>query len=376
MTAFLALVLTAQVAATAELDRAVQDGIATGVYPGAVVVVGRHDTVLVARGYGHFTWSSSSPVPSPDSTLYDLASLTKVVATTPAAMRLFEAGRLHPSDPVQRYLQEFIGAGKDAVTIAHLLTHTSGMRAFLPLNTLAPSADSARRLVLAEPLRWPPGQRVEYSDLNALLLAWIVERVSGRSLEEYVQAEVMTPLGMPQTRFRLPRSSWARTAPVGNWRGTPVSGTVHDQNAARLGGAAGHAGLFSTGRDLAQFAQFLLNEGRAHDCRVVLQPSTVLLLRRRVSGNRAFGFELRDTTTANDAGLRLSPAAFGHTGFTGTSLWIDPELDLFVIVLTNRVYAPRASRSITRLKAVRGRVADAAAELVQGALPVSVASRC
>jgi len=378
LSSLLALALAAQVSALADLDRAVRDGIATGVYPGAVVVVGRSDSVLVARGYGHLTWSSSSPVPSPDSTLYDLASLTKVVATTPAVMRLVDAGRLHLTDPVQWHLPGFVGEGKAAVTVAHLLSHTSGLRAFLPLNQLAPDAGGAQRLVLEEPLRWPPGRRVEYSDLNAILLGWIVERVSGQSLDQFVGAEVFAPLGMSQTRFRPPRSVWFRTAPVGAWRGTPVAGNVHDQNAARLGGVAGHAGLFSTGRDLARYAQFLLNQGRASDCRALLRPSTIAQLARRVSGNRTLGFELEDTTSADNSGVRLSPAAFGHTGFTGTSLWIDPVENVFVIMLTNRVYAPRASRPVTRLKVLRGQVADAAAGLAEEARPLvaGTGSRC
>jgi CubicO group peptidase (beta-lactamase class C family) len=164
---------------------------------------------------------------------------------------------------------------------------------------------------------------------------------------------------------------------VGIWRGTAISGTVHDQNAAPLGGVAGHAGLFSTGRDLARFAQGLLNGGRAPNCRAVILPATVARFTRPAGGNRTLGFELEDTSSADNSGVRLSPAAFGHTGFTGTSLWIDPVQDLFVIILTNRVYAPRASRSITRLKLLRGKVADAAAGLAAArASPVAGGSRC
>ncbi|HWP36509.1 MAG TPA: serine hydrolase domain-containing protein, partial [Gemmatimonadales bacterium] len=347
-----------------------------GVYPGAVVIVGRHDTILLARGYGHLTWSSSSPVPNPDSTLFDLASLTKVVATTPAAMRLVETGRLRLSDPVQAYLPEFTGEGKQDVTIAHLLYHTSGLRAYLPLHERSTDSAGASRLVLEEPLRWTPGTRTEYSDLNAILLGWIIERASGRPLDEFARAELFQPLGMTETRFRLPRSMWKRAAPVGVWRGTPVSGTVHDQNAARLGGVAGHAGLFGTGRDLARFAQFLLNGGSTTDCRSILRPETVALFSRRVGQNRSLGFEMEDTTTADNSGQRLSGRAFGHTGFTGTSLWLDPEQDLFVIVLTNRVYAPRASRSITRLKQIRGRIADAAVGLAEQSNGSRVTASC
>lgn len=343
------------------VDRAVEDGIATGVYPGAVVVVGRHDRVIYQRGYGHFTWSVDSPVPDPDSSLFDLASLTKVVATLPAVMKLVETGAIELDRPVQFYLPEFRGAGKEAVTVRHLLAHTSGLRAFLPLDELASDPESARRLVLKEPLRWRPGSRVEYSDLNALLLGWIVEAVSGSTLDHFVM-EIHRELGMQQTMFNPPRSIWRRVVPVGVWRGRPVAGKVHDQNAARLGGVAGHAGLFSTGKDLARYARFILGTLRGAECGP-LKRSTVELFTRRAAANRALGWELNDSTTAENSGTLLSPAAFGHTGFTGTLIWIDPAVDLFVVFLTNRVYSPRPARSIAKLKEIRARVTDAAVTL-------------
>jgi CubicO group peptidase (beta-lactamase class C family) len=354
--------------ARAAVDRAVEEGIAAGVYPAAVVVIGRHDGVIYQRGYGHFTWSPDSPVPDPDSSLFDLASLTKVVATLPAVMKLVEAGAVDLDRPVQHYLPEFRGPGKEAVTVRHLLAHTSGLRAFLPLNELTSDAEAARRRVLEEPLRWRPGSRVEYSDLNAMLLGWIVEAVSGSTLDRYV-GEIHRELGMHHTMFNPPRSLWKRVVPVGVWRGTPVAGTVHDQNAARLGGVAGHAGLFGTGKDLARYARSLLAVLRGAECGLWSR-STVELFTRVAAGNRALGWELNDTTTADNSGSLLSPAAFGHTGFTGTLIWIDPPADLFVVFLTNRVYSPRIARSISKLKEIRARVTDAAVAL-RGALPVA-----
>lgn len=343
------------------LDRAVEEGIAAGVYPGAVVVIGRYDAVIYQRGYGHFTWSPESPVPDPDSSLFDLASLTKVVATLPAVMKLVESGAVDLDRPVQSYLPEFRGPGKEAVTVRHLLAHTSGLRAFLPLNELASDARSARRLVLEERLRWPPGSRVEYSDLNAMLLGWVVEEVSGTTLDRFA-GEIHRELGMSQTMFNPPRPLWSRVVPVGVWRGTPVAGRVHDQNAARFGGVAGHAGLFSTGKDLARYARFILGALRGQRCGP-LRPATVELFTRRVAGNRALGWEMNDTSTAENSGTLLSADAFGHTGFTGTLIWIDPAADLFVVFLTNRVYSPRTSRSIAKLKEIRARVTDAAVTL-------------
>jgi len=359
----LALLLTAQTHPVAEIDTIVRDGIGDGVYPGAVVVVGTADTVLLAKGYGRLTWNSGSGVPSPDSTLYDLASLTKVVATTPAIMLLVDRGLIDLDRPVRDYLAGFVGEGKDAVTVRHLLSHTSGLRAFLPLNTLADDAEDARDLVMSEPLRWRPGARVEYSDLNAMLLGWIVEAVSQTPLDEFVRDELHVPLGMNQTQFNLPRSARARAAPINAWRGQPIKGVIHDQNAARLNGVAGHAGLYSTGRELALFAQMQLRRGTLDDGVSLLRPATVDAFTRPGRGHRALGWATNDTTSSDDTGTLLSPQAYGHGGFTGTSIWIDPSHNVFVILLTNRVYAPRNRRSITRLKAVRGRLADAALRL-------------
>lgn len=361
------------------IESAVRDGITRGVFPGAVVVIGRSDSVLLARGYGHFTWAAGSAVPQPDSTLYDLASLTKVVATTPAVMLLVDLGKVRLDQPVQDYLPDFQGPGKERVTVRHLLAHTSGLPSYRPFYQTARDPATLRRLVMEEPLLRAPGLRVEYSDLNGMLLGWIVEAASGERLDAFVRERIFAPLAMTQTQFAPPRALWRRTAPAGLWRGTPVAGRVHDQHADRLGGVAGHAGLFSTGLDLARYAQLLLRGGRAPTCAPLFHESTMHEFTRVAAKGRALGWEMRDTTTADNTGTRLSAATYGHTGFTGTSLWIDPERDLFVILLTNRVYAPRARRSITQLKAIRGRVADAAVELLEAlpsASPERAGSKC
>jgi CubicO group peptidase (beta-lactamase class C family) len=358
-------------AAAASVDRVVQEGVARGVYPGAVAVVGRHDTVLLARGYGHLTWSPKSAVPQPDSTLYDLASLTKVVATVPAVMLLLDQGKVQLDRPVHEYLPDFQGAGKERVTVRMVLSHTSGLPAWRPFFRQARDAASLRRLVMAEPLRWPPGSRVEYSDLNGMLMGWIAEAASGEPLDRFVHDRFFVPAGMSQTGYRPPRAAWRRAAPVGLWRGVPVAGQVHDQNAARLDGVSGHAGLYSTGADLARYAQTLLRGGRTPACSALLRPEMVALFTRAAATGRGLGWEMRDTAKADNTGTRLSARTFGHTGFTGTSFWIDPERDLFVILLTNRVYAPRARHSIPLLKEIRGRLADAAVDLLAGLPPKS-----
>ena len=360
MVTFALIALVAQIATAADVERAVMNGIRGGVFPGAVVVVGSHDSILLARGYGHLTWSAKSPVPDPDSTLYDLASLTKVVATTPAIMLLVERGMVKLDQPVQYYLPEFAAPGKEKVSVWNLLAHNSGLRSFLRLDTLARDSAMARQIVLQEPLRWKPGARVEYSDLNAMLLGWIVERVSGVSLDRFASGNVFAPLGMTQTRFLPPKAVYYRTAPTNLWRGTSIAGSVNDQNAARLGGVSGHAGLFSTGMDVARYAQLYLRGGNTAGGRRVVLSRTIELFTRRGAGNRALGWEVRDTTKADNSGRLMSPRAFGHTGFTGTSVWIDPDHDVFAVVLTNRVYATRARQSFTRIKRIRGEVADAA----------------
>ena len=275
-------------------------------------------------------------------------------------MVLCDRGQVALQQPVVSILPAFDGPGKGAVTVRHLLEHRSGLRSFLRLDTLARDAEEAKQIVLAEPLQAPPGTRTVYSDLNGMLLGWIVERVSGVRLDSFATRAVFRPLGMTRTRYRPPKSWRANIAPVGLWHGRPIAGEVHDQNAARLDGVSGHAGLYSTGMDVARFAQFMLRKGALPDGTQLVRPGIVAAFTRRGPEDRALGWEMRDTTSANNSGHRMSAATYGHTGYTGTSLWIDPEQDVFVVLLTNRVFAPHTGRSITLLKQVRGAVADAA----------------
>jgi CubicO group peptidase (beta-lactamase class C family) len=347
-------------------DPLVLDGIHRGAYPGAALVIGRRDTILLAKGYGHLTWSPRSASADPDSTLWDLASLTKVVATTTALMLLVERGRVDLDAPVRRYLPEFAAAG---VTVRHLLTHTSGLRGTLPLYRDARDSADALRIVFAEAPLTSPGTRMVYSDLNAILLGEIVRRAGwGGPLDVFATHEIFVPLGLRQMMFRPARRLVPRIAPTGVWRGHPVAGVVNDQNAAKLGGVAGHAGLFSTAADLARFAQFMLGEGALQGGPRLVRAETVraftaaAVKARRGASARTLGWEAVPTgEDVSSAGTLFGPRSYGHTGWTGTSLWIDPDRGVFVVLLTNRAYAPRARRSFTVLKQVRGRVADAAA---------------
>ena len=349
-------------------DSAVLGGIREGVYPGAALVVGRHDTILFAKGYGRLTWAPASAAVSVDSTFWDLASLTKVVATTPALMLLVERGQVGLDTPVVRYVPEFNGPGTAAITVRHLLTHTSGLRGTLPLREAVDSAAALRMVLTTTPLV-PPDTRMVYSDLNAILLGEIVRRVTSTPLDAFVTREVYARLGLDQAMiFRPPRRLQPRVAPTGLWHGHPVAGIVNDANAAKLGGVAGHAGLFATASALARYAQFMLNEGVLPERPRILRKETVhqftqvAVAARRGASARTLGWEALPTgEETSSAGTLFGPHSYGHTGWTGTSLWIDPDRDLFVLLLTNRAYDPRVRGSFTKLKEVRGRVADAAA---------------
>jgi CubicO group peptidase (beta-lactamase class C family) len=354
----------------ATFDPLVRDGIRRGAYPGAALVIGRHDTVLFAKGYGRLTWSASSPAVDPESTIYDLASLTKVIVTTTSLMLLVERGKVRLDASVATYIPEFNGAGTAGITVRRLLTHTSGLRPTLPLHRDARDSAEALRMVFGQAPVAPPGTRVVYSDLNAILLGEIVRRVSGEPLAVFATREVLQPLGLRQTLFRPAAVLRTRIAPTGVWRGHAVAGVVNDQNAVKLGGVAGHAGLFGTASDVARFAQFMLRGGSLPppDGRRLLRVETVQRFTTKAtdfgrrSEARALGWQAVPTgEPVSSAGTLFGQRSYGHTGWTGTSLWIDPDRDLFVALLTNRAYAPRARRPFTVLKQVRSRLADAAA---------------
>lgn len=344
----------------AAIDRVVARGIRAGGYPGAAVVVGRKGAAVWQKGFGHIDWDNESPRVSPDRTIYDLASLTKVVGTTTAIMILYDEGKIRLDDPVVKYIPAFTGGWKDSVTIRQLLTHRSGLPAGRDLWRIASSPEQARLDVIQTPLECRPGQCYIYSDLGADMLGFIVEAVSGQRLDLFLEDRVFGPLEMNDTFFRPADSVKWRTAPteVAPPRGYPLQGEVHDENAFALGGVAGHAGLFSTAADLSIFAQMLLNGGIYNGVRIV-SDSTVALFTRRAAGHRALGWD----TCAGEygCGQYLGETAYGHTGFTGTSIWLDPDREMFIVLLTNRVHAARARRPAKVISDVRADLADAAA---------------
>jgi len=342
------------------IDRVVQRGIAEGGYPGAAVVVGRKGAAVVQKGYGTLGWTAGSPQVSASSTIYDLASLTKVVATTTGAMVLFDQGKLDLDAPVKRYVPTFAGGQKDQVTVRQLLTHRSGLPPGRDIWRIASTPEQARRAVIASSLVCKPGACYAYSDLGADLLGFVVESVAGERLDAFLERTVFEPLGMHDTGFRPDAMLRGRIAPteVAPPRGYPLRGEVHDENAYALGGVAGHAGLFSTASDLAVFAQMMLNGGVYDSVRIVSE-ATVKTFTTRAAGSRALGWDTAEGGVG--AGQYLSNSAFGHTGYTGTSIWIDPEREMFVLLLTNRVHAAKARRPAKVISDVRADLADAAA---------------
>ena len=343
----------------ATIGRVVRRGVDAGGYPGAAVVIGRRGAAVYQKGFGHIGWTSTAPEVDAENTIYDLASLTKVVGTTTAAMILYDEGRLDLDAPVSRYLPTFTGGSKDLVTVRHLLLHRSGLPAGRELWRMTSSPAEARRIVLETPLACQPGACYVYSDLGADVLGWVVEAIAGQRIDQFLSERVFTPLGMHDTFYNPPDSVRYRVAPteVSPPRGYPIKGEVHDENAFALGGVAGHAGLFSTAADLAVFAQMMLNGGQYGDVRIV-SDSTVALFTRRTAGTRALGWDTADGQ--GGSGEYLTESAFGHTGFTGTSLWIDPDREMFVVLLTNRVHAARARRPAKVIADVRADLADAA----------------
>jgi uncharacterized protein YbbC (DUF1343 family)/CubicO group peptidase (beta-lactamase class C family) len=336
--------------------------------PGAVVLVGRGDAVVYRRAFGQRM--VAPPEPMTEDTIFDLASLTKVVATTTSVMQLVEAGRIRLSDPVAQFIPEFGRYGKNAITIRHLLTHTSGLRPDLELDVEFSGADEAIRRATEEVPTAAPDERFAYSDINFFLLGDIVRRVSGERLDRYASAHIFGPLGMTDTMFLPPDVLRARIAPTERCRplawpcGNPdtpyLRGVVHDPTARRMGGVAGHAGLFSTAADLSRFCRALLNGGSLDGARI-LSPAAVARMSSPstpagMRDVRGLGWDIDSSYSANRGEL-FPLGSYGHTGFTGTSLWLDPQSKTYVVFLSNRVH-PDGKGDVTPL---RGKIATIAA---------------
>jgi uncharacterized protein YbbC (DUF1343 family)/CubicO group peptidase (beta-lactamase class C family) len=342
------------------LDDAVNLAIEQGKLPGAVVIVGNHGHIVHFKAYG-----KRALVPVPEAmttdTIFDIASLTKVVSTTSSLMKLFEQGKFRLNDRITDYIPEFQG-GKSDITIRNLFTHFSGLAPDVPLDTPWSGYATGVHLAATTKPEGPPGVHYVYSDINFVLLGELVHRLSGQMVSDYARKNIFLPLGMKDTMFQPPASLVPRIAPTerSSPNGPPLRGIVHDPTARNMGGVAGHAGVFSTASDLARFAQMMLNGGELDGVRL-FSPLTIQKFTEPQSPPdqpilRGLGWDI-DSPHSGNRGELFPIGSYGHTGFTGTSMWIDPSSQTYVILLANSVH-PNVRPALTPL---RGKVATIAA---------------
>ncbi len=346
----------------AHLETVIQQAIRSGQCPGAVVVVGHRGRIVYRRAFGNRALVPEVE-PMTEDTIFDVASLTKVVATSTAIMQLVERGQLRLQDPVAKFWPEFNSRGKDSITVGELLTHYSGLRPDLDLKPAWSGYDTAMKLILEEKPTASPGTRFVYSDINFEILGELVQRISGKKFDEYCAANIFAPLGIKDTTFIPSAVHWKRIAPADSkpeGRGVLLRGEVHDPTARYMGGVAGHAGLFSTADDLSIFVEMLLNGGTHLGARI-LSPLSIekMTTPQNPPGKqsvRGLGWDI-DTAFSSPRGELFPVGSFGHTGYTGTSLWVEPSSKTFVILLTSRLH-PGGKGNVV---ALRGRVASVVA---------------
>jgi CubicO group peptidase (beta-lactamase class C family) len=351
------------------IEDLLQTAIAEGVFPGACYAYGKLDGRGVSGSIGRYTYCPDSPAVSAD-TIWDLASVSKVVGTTTMAMLMFDKGLLKLDETVGTQLPAFAKAGKERLAMKNLLVHDSGLIAFRPYQKTCTTPEQVWDAICVEPLTYPTGTKMVYSDLNMITLQMVLEHVAGEPMEVFLKRNVWTPLGMEDTQYNpgLGNPRCAPTEGVEPWRATLrqlrktashapsveqfpdaahwVQGEVHDPNAAVCGGVAGHAGLFSTASDLARFATMMLKGGET-----MIKPETIRLFTKRQSesSSRALGWDTKSAERSS-AGAKLGPRSYGHTGYTGTSIWIDPDAKVYSILLTNRVHPTSENTKIIQFR--------------------------
>jgi uncharacterized protein YbbC (DUF1343 family) len=339
------------------MDAVINQAIADKKCPGGVLWV-EHRGVTYHKAYGHRALVPAVE-PMTEDTIFDAASLTKVIACTPAVMLLVERGQVKLDEPVKTYIPEFRGEGKEAITVRHLMTHVSGLRGDIETSTDWHGQQAAIQKACAEKLQSAPGATFRYSDINFFLLGEIVQRVSHQPLEVFVAREVYRPLKMVDTSYLPPQAKLGRIAPTEVVNGKPYRGVVHDPTARHMGGVAGHAGLFTTASDLARYARMLLNLGTLDGVRV-FKPETVELMTSvqtppALTARRGLGWDI-DSGYSGLRGKLFPLGSYGHTGWTGTSLWIDPFSQSFVIFMSNRNH-PTESGNVGALRSKLGTLA-------------------
>jgi len=343
----------------AEIDAMMQDAVAKGAIPGGVVLIGHDGKVVYRKAFGQRSLEPTREPMTVD-TIFDMASLTKCVATTSAMMQLMQEGRVRLNAPVAEYLPEFAQNGKGDITIRELMTHYSGLAPDLDLKIPWEGRATAYQMVMQSKPVNPPGTKFVYSDINFETLGFVVEKLTGMTLDEYTRKHVFEPLGMKETRF-LPPAEWkARIAPTQyDEHEQMLRGVVHDPTARRMGGIAGHAGLFSTADDMSIFAEELLH-GTKLWSRAIVEKMTTPQTPAVREHLRGLGWDI-DSSFSTNRGELLPVGSFGHTGFTGTSLWVDPTTNTYVILLTNRVHPRGGNGAIVDLRA---RLATAVASVL------------
>lgn len=341
------------------VDEIVAEGLQRDKMPGCVVMIGHRNSIVLYKAYGQ-RQLLPEPEPMVKDTVFDMASLTKPIATATSIMLLVEDGKIDLSKTVATYVPEFAANGKEGITVQQLLVHSGGL---IPDNSIRDYADGPaeafRRIHELEPYV-EPGTKFVYTDVGFIVLAEIVERVSGQTVHEFSQQRIFKPLGMAETGYLPDDELKKRCAPTEQRDEAWIQGEVHDPRAYALGGIAGHAGLFSTASDLARYCQMLIGKGTLQQTRI-MAPATVAKMTAAVdvsSGIRTLGWDMKSPYSSN-RGDFFSRSAFGHGGFTGTSMWIDPEKDLFVIFLSNRVH-PSGKGAVNSIAGRIGTVAGAA----------------
>ncbi len=337
------------------IDSLVNGAIQDSVFPGAVVLIGHRKRVIYNKPFGHFTYDTTSTEMTVNA-MFDLASVTKVTATTSAAMLLYDRGMYRLDQKVSSILPEFRGHGKENITIKHLLVHNSGLPAFKRYYKIFDTREQIVDDIMNTDLIFEPGTDYTYSDLGMITMQFIIEKLTGQPIDEFLRENLFDILGMQNTMYNPPPEKWYYCVPseVDNyWRHTTVKGKVHDENAFVFGGVAGHAGLFSTTSDLAKLMSLYVNNGE-YKGKTIFQPSTMDMFTsiQTKYGDRGLGWGIKSVDGYSSGGSKFSDTSFGHTGFTGTSIWVDKERGVFVILLTNRVYPTRENRKISSFRPV------------------------
>ncbi len=337
-----------------EVDSIINEGIQQRAFPGASLLINMNGKTIYKKGFGKFTYDVDSPDVK-TSTIYDLASLTKVIATTTAAMICIDRNLFTLNDNVEKYIPEFGSNGKENITIRNLLLHNSGLPAWKKFYDKGLTKGQILSEIYSSKLEYETGSETVYSDLGIIVLGKVIEKITDTTLDKFCEKEIFKTLGMNDTFFNPADSVKYRIPPTENdnyWRNRLIKGEVHDETASLLGGVSGHAGLFSDVEDIENFLTMMLNDGDYKNQRIINSETVELFTKRQSKvSSRALGWDTK-SETGSSAGNLFGENSFGHTGFTGTSIWVDPDRNLFVVFLTNRVYPSRENKKLLSIRPV------------------------